>query len=211
MNLHLATFSSRARKWVSSLIVCRCCKHASKSTWIADRAYTLLNGVTFRAGLRLQLKINPPSSDYPEPEAHAGILHIKNLPGHTNNKLLYELFRPFGPMILCKILVEHASTFKGTALVQYFNPQDAQDAESMMVKTVECCFSSHVLISLSCLEQQNGARQHHVSTLGRSSDTQHASENIALARYSPSFPAAAAPPNQQGHPCILSRQRTLYV
>ncbi|KAF1803728.1 hypothetical protein FB192DRAFT_1279383 [Mucor lusitanicus] len=135
MNLHLATFSSRARKWVSSLIVCRCCKHASKSTWIADRAYTLLNGVTFRAGLRLQLKINPPSSDYPEPEAHAGILHIKNLPGHTNNKLLYELFRPFGPMILCKILVEHASTFKGTALVQYFNPQDAQDAESMMVKT----------------------------------------------------------------------------
>ncbi|KAK4510632.1 uncharacterized protein ATC70_005063 [Mucor velutinosus] len=103
-----------------------------KSKEMADRAYTLLNGVTFRAGLRLQLKINPPSSDYPEPEAHAGILHIKNLPGHTNNNLLYELFRPFGPMILCKILVEQASTFKGTALVQYFNPQDAQDAESMM-------------------------------------------------------------------------------
>ncbi|GAN10032.1 hypothetical protein MAM1_0314d09566 [Mucor ambiguus] len=109
-----------------------------KSKEMADRAYTLLNGVTFRAGLRLQLKINPPSSDYPEPEAHAGILHIKNLPGHTNNKLLYELFRPFGPMILCKILVEQASTFKGTALVQYFNPQDAQDAESMMHnKTVQ--------------------------------------------------------------------------
>ncbi|KAL7317256.1 hypothetical protein PS15m_003640 [Mucor circinelloides] len=109
-----------------------------KSKEMADRAYTLLNGVTFRAGLRLQLKINPPSSDCPEPEAHAGILHIKNLPGHTNNKLLYELFRPFGPMILCKILVEQASTFKGTALVQYFNPQDAQDAESMMNnKTVQ--------------------------------------------------------------------------
>jgi hypothetical protein len=37
-------------------------------------------------------------------------------------------------MILCKILVEQASAFKGTALVQYFNPEDAQDAEGMMVK-----------------------------------------------------------------------------
>ncbi|KAG2234689.1 hypothetical protein INT48_005841, partial [Thamnidium elegans] len=67
---------------------------------MADRAYTLLNGVTFRAGIKLQLKINPPLGDNPEPEAHAGILHIKNLPSHTNNKSLYELFRPFGPMII---------------------------------------------------------------------------------------------------------------
>lgn len=135
MKLRLVTFSSKAKKWVSlSDSVAKACL-TQLVIFIADRAYTLLNGVTFRAGLRLQLKINPPSSDCPEPEAHAGILHIKNLPGHTNNKLLYELFRPFGPMILCKILVEQASTFKGTALVQYFNPQDAQDAESMMVKT----------------------------------------------------------------------------
>lgn len=103
--------------------------------FVADRAYTLLNGVTFRAGIKLQLKINPPFGDNPEPEAHAGILHIKNLPSHTNNKSLYELFRPFGPMMLCKILVEQGSTYKGTALVQYFNSDNALDAEHSMVKT----------------------------------------------------------------------------
>ncbi|KAI9265523.1 hypothetical protein EDC94DRAFT_517117 [Helicostylum pulchrum] len=99
---------------------------------VADRAYTLLNGVTFRAGIKLQLKINPPFGDNPEPEAHAGILHIKNLPSHTNNKSLYELFRPFGPMMLCKILVEQGSTYKGTALVQYFNSDNTLDAEHNM-------------------------------------------------------------------------------
>ncbi|KAG2204540.1 hypothetical protein INT47_012599, partial [Mucor saturninus] len=98
---------------------------------MADRAYTLLNGTTFR-GIRLQLKINPPYGDYPEPEAHAGILHVKNLPNHIDNKSLYELFRPYGPMMLCKILLEQATTFKGNALVQYFNSEHAQDAEHIM-------------------------------------------------------------------------------
>lgn len=103
-------------------------------THTADRAYTLLNGTTFRAGIKLQLKINPPYGDYPEPEAHAGILHVKNLPNYVDNKSLYEIFRPFGPMMLCKILLEQATTFKGTALVQYFNSENAQDAEHSMVK-----------------------------------------------------------------------------
>jgi polyadenylate-binding protein len=101
---------------------------------IADRAYTLLNGVTIRGDISLQLKINSPSGDNPEPEAHAGILHIKNLPCNTNNKSLYELFRPFGPMILCKILLDQSSTFKGAALVQYFHSEHAQHAQDAMVK-----------------------------------------------------------------------------
>jgi RNA recognition motif-containing protein len=99
-----------------------------------------LNGITFGKGItRLALKINNPSITLSEPEAHAGILHVKNLPHHiNNNKSLYELFRPFGPMILCKILVvEQQQIFKGTALVQYFNSQHAKDAETTMVKT---CF-----------------------------------------------------------------------
>lgn len=78
----------------------------------------------------MQLKI---SNNYPEPEATAEILQIKNLPNNINNNALYELFRPFGPMILCKVLVEQDSTFKGSALVQYFNPENAQHAESIMV------------------------------------------------------------------------------
>lgn len=99
---------------------------------IADCAYTLLNGSTTQSGVKIQLKIS--SSNYPEPEATAEILQIKNLPNNiNNNNALYELFRPFGPMILCKVLVEQDSTFKGSALVQYFNPENAQLAESIMV------------------------------------------------------------------------------
>ena len=111
------------------------CARASKFSLflIADRAYTLLNGVSSRAGVRLQFKMNSPLGDCPEPEAQAGLLNIKNLPIHINNKSLYDLFRPFGPMILCKILVEQGSTFKGTALVQYFHSEDAKVAESSMV------------------------------------------------------------------------------
>lgn len=94
-----------------------------------------MNGVTIRS-TRLQLRINPPGTEKKsEPEAHAGILFIKNLPhSMNNNNSLYELFRPFGPMILCKILVEQqGSTFKGTALVQYFFSEHAQEAEISMV------------------------------------------------------------------------------
>jgi polyadenylate-binding protein len=101
---------------------------------MADRAYTLFNGTTFRNGTaRLQLKINSPSTNR-EPEAHAAILHIKNLPNHiNNNKSLYELFRTFGPMILCKIMVEQQQGFKGTALIQYFDSQNQKDVELSMV------------------------------------------------------------------------------
>lgn len=45
------------------------------------------------------------------------------------------MFRPFGPMTLCKIIVENGSTFKGTALVQYFITQHAKDAEMSMVRS----------------------------------------------------------------------------
>lgn len=98
--------------------------------YIADCAYTLYNGSTTQSGVKLQLKI---SNGYPEPEASAEILQIKNLPNSINNNTLYELFRPFGPMVLCKVLVEQDSTFKGSALIQYFNPENAQLAESIMV------------------------------------------------------------------------------
>jgi RNA recognition motif-containing protein len=92
----------------------------------------------------IELKINSPSGDYPEPEAHAGILQIENLPCNTNNKLLYDLFRPFGPMILCNIKLEQDLTFKGIALVQYFHSENAQHAQDVMVNN-KSLYLSHVL------------------------------------------------------------------
>ncbi|KAI8875240.1 hypothetical protein K501DRAFT_338816 [Backusella circina FSU 941] len=58
----------------------------------------------------------------------SGILYVKNLPSDTNNHNLYDLFRPFGPMYLCKILIP----FKGAALVQYFHSESAQNLEHVM-------------------------------------------------------------------------------
>lgn len=97
----------------------------------ADRAFTLFNGLTFRSGHKLHLKI---SQQQQQQEPQSQILQIRNLPRHIdNNSALYDLFRPFGPMILCKILVEQDSTFKGSALVQYFGSEDAQNAIMKMV------------------------------------------------------------------------------
>lgn len=98
----------------------------------ADRAYTLFNGATIKdTNCQLQLRAHS-SGTYGEPEATSGILSISNLPLNTNNHLLYDIFRPFGPMALCKIIMDQGQ-FKGTALVQYFRSADADAASAEMV------------------------------------------------------------------------------
>ncbi|KAI9274319.1 hypothetical protein BDA99DRAFT_532968 [Phascolomyces articulosus] len=71
--------------------------------------------------------------DYEEPVASSGIYQIRNLPLGTTNHILYDYFRPYGPMKLCKIIMDHhGKGFKGTALVQYFHIKDAE----MAIKTM---------------------------------------------------------------------------
>lgn len=97
----------------------------------ADRAYTLFNGATIKdSNCHLQLRVHS-SGTYGEPEVTSGILSIYNLPLNTNNHLLYDMFRPFGPMALCKIIMDQGQ-FKGTALVQYFRSADADAAGAEM-------------------------------------------------------------------------------
>ncbi|KAI8876901.1 RNA-binding domain-containing protein [Backusella circina FSU 941] len=77
--------------------------------------------------------MNPPG-DYSDPEPQSSLLFIKNLPSQTTNNTLYDLFRPFGPMNLCKIIIEPGTGVnKGTALIQYFYLSSAEDAETTMV------------------------------------------------------------------------------
>lgn len=71
-----------------------------------------------------------------EPRVEANILQIKNIP---NKVVLYELFRPFGPISSCKI--SEGST---TALLQYFKSENAYDAQQMMVNKI-----SYTSLSLS--------------------------------------------------------------
>ncbi|KAL0090560.1 hypothetical protein J3Q64DRAFT_1636589 [Phycomyces blakesleeanus] len=93
----------------------------------------MFNGAILRSGSFLQLLIYSPESNRPEPKPSAGILYVKDLPPQTNNVSLYDIFRPFGPMNICKILVEQGHELKGTALLLYFKSEDAAHAEQTMV------------------------------------------------------------------------------
>ncbi|KAI9021648.1 hypothetical protein CLU79DRAFT_752606 [Phycomyces nitens] len=97
----------------------------------ADRAYTLFNGTNRRKNTHFHLQITPPCENR-EPQASAHILQIKHLSTSTTNESLYSLFRPFGPMSLCTILTDQSARCNGQALVQFFNPKDAANAEAAM-------------------------------------------------------------------------------
>ncbi|KAI8580201.1 hypothetical protein K450DRAFT_238641 [Umbelopsis ramanniana AG] len=73
---------------------------------------------------------HPSEGANPKPEAI--ILQAKHLPLHTNNSSLYDLFRPYGPIFLCKTVAENGSAFEGTALIHYFKQLDADSALGAM-------------------------------------------------------------------------------
>ncbi|SAM09069.1 hypothetical protein [Absidia glauca] len=99
----------------------------------ADMAFTLFNGAHFNNGMRLSLSISPVDQAC-EPEPMSDILQVQHLPMDSSNQSIYDLFRPFGPMALCKIIVEQGPTavFNGTALIQYYHSEDADHAISVM-------------------------------------------------------------------------------
>ncbi|RCH96181.1 hypothetical protein CU097_014197 [Rhizopus azygosporus] len=90
---------------------------------IADRVYALFNCI--KSDVELQLKINPPYKV--EPEVEANVLYIQNLSDKMSPGLIYDLFRPFGPINSCKM--SEGST---TALLQYFKSKNAYDAQRTM-------------------------------------------------------------------------------
>ncbi|CAO3647591.1 unnamed protein product [Cunninghamella blakesleeana] len=102
----------------------------------ADRAYTLYDGLIFKNSHRLQLYITPDGVKDQEPSAP--IFQIANLPQWMTNEKLFNLFRTYGPIRLCKIIVEKDHSFNGTALLQYFDENDANTAKMIMEnKTID--------------------------------------------------------------------------
>ncbi|CAO3582938.1 unnamed protein product [Absidia cylindrospora] len=97
---------------------------------LADRAYTLFDGIVFKNNCRLQVYMTPDGTKDQIP--NAPIFQVNHLPLSMTNNGLYNLFRPFGPIRLCKIIVEKDSTFNGTALLQYFNQKDAENSRMTM-------------------------------------------------------------------------------
>ncbi|KAG0187518.1 hypothetical protein DFQ28_006251 [Apophysomyces sp. BC1034] len=100
---------------------------------LADRVYSVYNGFTFPNGGKLQFRIYHDEQFEPEPQGT--ILHVKNLPLHMDNNALYDLFRSYGPLNLCKTIVEGAS-FRGTAFIRYFYHEDSEDAQKNLNGTL---------------------------------------------------------------------------
>ncbi|CAO3588226.1 unnamed protein product [Absidia cylindrospora] len=96
----------------------------------ADRAYTLFDGLILKNSHRLQLYITPEGTMDQVP--NAPIFQISHLPLSMSNECLYNLFRPFGPIRVCKVIVEKDSSSDGTALLQYFNQEHAENAMMVM-------------------------------------------------------------------------------
>lgn len=62
------------------------------------------------------------------------LLKVDNLPKYFESTALYDLFRPFGPLAICKLLLEpEDSAFHGSALIQYFCHEDSEEAIQAMV------------------------------------------------------------------------------
>lgn len=67
-----------------------------------------------------------------DPEATAGLLEINGLPEHFDDNKLYDVFRPFGPLNLCKCVMKDGA-FRGTAFIQFFSPYSSDEAEASLV------------------------------------------------------------------------------
>ncbi|KAL0080884.1 hypothetical protein J3Q64DRAFT_1200199 [Phycomyces blakesleeanus] len=92
----------------------------------ADRLYAVCNGYTFSDGSKLQFRLN--RDKYNDPAPQGDLLQVKGLPNNIDDDGLYELFRPFGPLSVCKPIVEN-NIFRGAALIEYFFHESSENAQ----------------------------------------------------------------------------------
>lgn len=117
---------------------------------IADRAYSLYNGFTFTNNTKLQLQMYQDSKL--DPEATAALLEINGLPDYYDDNKLYDLFRPFGPLNLCKCVLKDGA-FRGTAFIQFFHPWSSHEAERNLV-------GAFLDLDLSCISALTNKQTH---------------------------------------------------
>ncbi|KAI7862928.1 hypothetical protein BDF14DRAFT_1848912 [Spinellus fusiger] len=117
---------------------------------LADRIYSLYNGFTFSDGSKLQFHLH--GDRHYDPEPQGAILQVKGLGLQVDNHELYNLFRPFGPLFLCKPIVDSVG-FRGTAFIQYFFEEDSENAQQHLHG--KQLYGSHVLSVVSFLSKSN--------------------------------------------------------
>ncbi|CAO3595961.1 unnamed protein product [Absidia cylindrospora] len=96
---------------------------------VADQVYALYQSSQFNNGTKLHFSVYQDSHYEPE----GMLLKVANLPRYVENTMIYDLFRPYGPLALCKLLLEQDdSGYHGTALIQYFSRGDSESAIQAM-------------------------------------------------------------------------------
>ncbi|ORZ13481.1 hypothetical protein BCR42DRAFT_492888 [Absidia repens] len=96
---------------------------------VADQVYALYQSSQFGNGTKLHFSVYQDSHYEPE----GMLLKVANLPRYVENTMVYDLFRRYGPLALCKLLLEQDdSGYNGTALIQYFSRDDSESAIQTM-------------------------------------------------------------------------------
>lgn len=96
----------------------------------ADRAYSLYNGFTFTNAAKLELQMY--RDRRLDEEANANLLEVNGLPEYFDDNKLYDIFRPFGPLFLCKCVMIDG-LFKGNGFIQFFRQNNSDEAQNNLV------------------------------------------------------------------------------
>ncbi|CAG8623443.1 24494_t:CDS:2 [Dentiscutata erythropus] len=101
----------------------------------AEKAFAIYNNKKLEAYKSyLKLNIIDPAISGQEPQAEALILQVKHLPLGTSNIIIFNLFRPFGPLFSTRLQYQEHK-FKGCAMVQFFKQDDANKAKPANIRT----------------------------------------------------------------------------
>lgn len=79
------------------------------------------------------LKFKLSCNDLSDPQPKGLILEVRNLPVHIDHNTLYDIFRPFGPLSICKPITEDGA-HRGKALIQYFYKEDSDASFTELVR-----------------------------------------------------------------------------
>ncbi|CAG8458504.1 1021_t:CDS:2 [Acaulospora colombiana] len=103
----------------------------------AEKAFAIYNNIKLDAyNTYLKLRITEPTNPN-EPTSKAHILQVKHWPLNTSDFILYNLFRPYGPLFSTRMQYNEQK-YKGYALVQFFRQEDANRAlESLNYYSIE--------------------------------------------------------------------------
>ncbi|CAG8731735.1 13914_t:CDS:2, partial [Acaulospora morrowiae] len=105
----------------------------------AEKAFAIYNNImleAYKTYLRLQIT-DPTNHSSNEPQSNAYILQVDQLPVTTTNLILFDLFRPFGPLFSTRMQYQdkkNKGNGNGNALVQFFRQEDADRA----IMTMNC-------------------------------------------------------------------------